>query len=161
VVNSCELSLEATIALHQTIKKVGEDIELFKFNTAISKMMTLLNFLEKEPLVSREVYIICIKLLAPFAPHVTEELWHTLGETESVHVASWPKYNESSLFASTVTYAIQIEGKLRATCVLPRDLDESRVILAVKENDQYKKYVGTFEPKKIIVIKNKLVNVVI
>lgn len=156
-----ELSKDTVIEVHKTIKKVGEDIEQFKFNTAISQMMILLNMLEKEVSIPKETYVHFTQLLAPFAPHITEEIWNSLGKTDSVHISVWPKYDQTKLLTDTVTLAVQIGGKMRGTIEIQRDLDDSSVIVQLKSTELYKKYVGEVEPKKVILVKNKIVNIII
>ena len=102
-----------------------------------------------------------IQVLAPFAPHLTEEVWSTFGNTPSVHTTSWPSYDEKLLLTSEVTLAVQIAGKMRGTIVIARDSDDTLVTETVKAHEMYKKYVGDTTPKKIIIVKNKIVNIVI
>lgn len=109
--------------LHRTVKKVGADILEFKFNTAISQMMIFLNLAEKEGVTATQ-YARLIQLLAPFAPHMAEELWSMLGNTTSVHLSSWPSYDEALLVAATVTIGVQVQGKVRATIELAPDATE-------------------------------------
>lgn len=154
--------IETTILLNQTIKKVGEDIENFKFNTAISSLMILLNLLEKKDRVSFDGYITFTQLIAPFAPHVAEELWSEILKRQgSIHEATWPTYDESKLITDTVTIAIQIAGKMRGTINSTRGVEDAVLLELVQKHEMYQKYVGTNEPKKIIVIKDKIVNIVI
>jgi leucyl-tRNA synthetase len=153
---------EIDTLLHQTIKKVGDDIEAFKFNTAISALMILLNAVEKEEGVSVSLYERFTQLIAPFAPHCAEELWRgELQHMESVHTVSWPDFDPSKLLSGEVTLAIQVAGKLRGTIEAPRDAVEELVIDLVKKSPIYQKYIENKEPKKIIVVKNKIVNIVI
>jgi leucyl-tRNA synthetase len=154
-------SEEMKSVLHKTIKKVGEDIESFKFNTAISAMMICINQAEKEESVSGYWYGEFLKLLAPFAPHIAEELWHVQNGKDSVHANPWPEYDESLLRESHVTLAVQINGKLRGTLVLPVDTAEMAVLDAVKKEEYYQKYAGESVPKKVIFVPNKLINIVI
>ena len=150
------------VILHKTIKKVGEDIEQFKFNTAVSAMMICLNKGEEAEHVSPYWYAEFLKLLAPFAPHMTEELWHTvIKEEDSIHKTSWPVYDPSLLVESTAIIAIQIAGKLRGTITLPRDTAEMGVVDEVKKTEEYRKFVGDAVPKKIVFVPNKLINIVI
>ncbi len=145
--------------LEQTIKKVGDDIESFKFNTAISQLMVFLNAAEKG--ISKNSFKTFILLLAPFAPHLTEEIWATLGEKESPHTTNWPKYDEENLLSDEVIIAIQIAGKMRGTVTVRRDTEDNVLLTLVKAHDQYQKYVGDAVPKKVIIVKNKIVNIVI
>jgi leucyl-tRNA synthetase len=146
--------------LHKTIKKVTEDIENFKFNTAISAMMILVNEMEAGSYTQAD-YATFLQILAPFAPHLTEEVWSELGTTTSIHTSFWPDYDESKLVDKNVTMAIQIAGKMRGTIEIARDSEDYHVIEEVKKHEAYQKYVGTAEPKKVIVVKNKIINVVI
>ena len=123
--------------------------------------MILLNMLEKEDAVGKETYGICIKLIASFAPHVAEELWAQLGNPSSVHLEMWPEFDPSKLLNEKVIVAIQVSGKLRGTIETSRDLDEESLISLVKQGEMYKKHVGNEVPKKVIIIKNRVVNIVI
>jgi leucyl-tRNA synthetase len=149
-----------TTALHQTIKKVTEDIENFKFNTAVSQMMILVNAMEDGEF-TRDDYHIFIQILAPFAPHLAEEIWSKMGQTSSVHGSEWPTYNEAFLLENDVTIAIQVGGKMRGTVVMKRDYSDEEAVEFLKTHEIYRKYVGEAIPKKIIVVKNRLVNVII
>jgi leucyl-tRNA synthetase len=154
-------SEDARSSLHRTIKKVSDDIENFKFNTAISSMMICLNGAEAAESVSQDWYVQFLKLLAPFAPHMTEELWSSLGEEGSIHTSAWPEYDETLLHEATATIAIQIGGKLRGTLVLERNKGEIDVLEEVKKLEIYQRYVGEAVPKKVIFVPNKLINIVI
>ncbi len=122
-----------TTLLHRTIDKVTRDIEAFKFNTAISALMIFLNAAEKEGLTT-DSYEIFVRLLAPFAPHLTEELWETRGKQSSIHLAEWPIADVTLLVSETVTIAVQIDGKVRATISVAVDADEPSVIeMALRE----------------------------
>ncbi len=148
------------VELHKTIKKVGEDIENFKFNTAVSSMMILVNSMEAGSF-SKADYSSLLKLLAPFAPHITEQIWHELGNNTFIHKEAWPTYDESKLVDDIAILAIQIGGKMRGTIEIARDSEDSVILEAVKKHEMYKKYVGDIEPKKIIIVKNKIVNIVV
>jgi leucyl-tRNA synthetase len=117
--------------LHQTIKKVGEDCAEMKFNTAISQMMIFVNTAESKG-VTRAQYATFVRLLAPFAPHITEELWHEIGNKKSVHVEPWPKYDKKKLVSDTVTIMIQINGKLRGEVQVAADADKDSIESAAK-----------------------------
>jgi leucyl-tRNA synthetase len=148
------------VELHKTIKKVGEDIENFKFNTAVSSMMILVNSMESGSFTKAD-YSSLLKLLAPFAPHIVEQVWHELGNDTFIHKELWPVYDEAKLIDESVTLAIQIAGKMRGTIEIPRDSEDSAVMSLVKEHEMYKKYVGENEPKKVIIVKNKIINIVL
>ncbi len=159
--DAASLTGEVEILFNQTIKKVGDDILEFKFNTAISQMMILLNALEKEEGIPGRVYKGFVQMVAPFAPHVGEELWRELGEEESVHISSWPLFDQTKLAGDTVTVALQIGGKMRGAIVVCRDIEDDQLMELVKVHEQYVKYVADTTPKKVIIIKNKIVNIVI
>ena len=146
--------------LHKTIKKVGEDIEAFKFNTAISQMMILLNFMEENQF-TKEDYLTFIQLLAPFAPHLTEQVWNELGNSGSIHISKWPEYDETKIASAEITFSLQINGKLRGTFVAPFDSADSTLLERAKMMDGYKKHVGESEIKNVIIVKNRLINIVI
>ncbi len=157
--------------LHKTIKKVGLDIEKLGFNTAISQLMILLNKIEKENVyagglfgVSFETYSIFLKLLAPFAPFMTEEIFASFGgitkSVKSIHLSNWPKYDEVKIIDENVTLAVQINGKLRGEIKVNVDEEELQVLELLKVQDFYQKWTENKEPKKIIIVKNKIVNVV-
>ena len=147
--------------IHKTIKKVGEDIDSMAFNTAISTLMICLNEFEKEVSVPLDDFKSFLKLVAPFAPFITEELWKELGETSSIHKESWPEFDESKLIDNNVTYVLQVNGKLRGEVTLSRDTSKEDVLKAVKTLDGYLKYVGEAVPKQQIFVPGKLVNIVI
>jgi leucyl-tRNA synthetase len=107
-------SLPAQNILHKTIKKVSEDIEAFKFNTAVSTMMICLNEMERAEAVSASDFKLFLQLLAPFAPHIAEELWKEMGESTSIHHAEWPKFDASKIVETEITIAVQVAGKVRA-----------------------------------------------
>lgn len=147
--------------VHKTIKKVGEDIEAFRFNTAISAMMILQNSMEKVPALLLEHYEIFIKLLAPFAPHITEELWHHLGKTESIHHAVWPTFDEGKIIESESIIAIQVNGKLRDTIVAAETIGEEELKEMALSRPLVVKWVENKTIKKVIFVPKKLVNIVI
>lgn len=153
-----EANADVERILNQTIKKVGEDIENFKFNTAISQMMIFVNVAEEKGL-TKEQYQAFITVLAPFAPHIADEIWHELGNTTSVNIAAWPKYDESKLLADTVTLAVQVNGKARAEITLPRDASQADAEKAAKEAAA--KWLEGKEPSRVIFVANRLVNLVL
>lgn len=154
-------SEETLSVTHKTIKKVGEDIESTAFNTAISSLMICLNEYEKEANVSKVDFELFLKVLAPFAPFIAEELWKELGKTTSIHLESWPSFDETKLVSDSVTYVLQINGKVRGDLTLPTQTTKEEVIKAVKSLEAYTRYVGDAVPVKEIFIPGKLVNIVI
>ncbi|MFA6918653.1 MAG: class I tRNA ligase family protein [Patescibacteria group bacterium] len=156
--NDGTITPELEILLHKTIKKVGEDIENMRFNTAISAMMVLIN---ESKVVSKEFVEKFLIILAPFAPHMTEELWNKLGHKESIFKEAWPKYDESKIKDEEIELVIQINGKVRAKLKLPVDISEADAIKLAKEDDNVKKYLEGAEIKKTIFVANKLISFVI
>ena len=145
--------------LHKTIKKVGEDIAAMKFNTAISTLMIFLNAVEKENRIGKGQWQIFLKLLAPFAPHIAEELWHELGNTSSIHTKMWPEYDPALLKDETVRIAVQINGKTRGEAEVAGGADK-----AAQEEAAREAVAARLEGKKIvrtIVIPDRLVNFVV
>lgn len=147
--------------LHQTIKKVGEDIEAMKFNTAISAMMIFVSELEKAESISTKTYATLLQLLAPFAPHITEELWEMLGNKTSIHSESWPTCDPEKLVSDTVTIAVQINGKMRATFVVDRSISEDEAKQTALALPESIKWLDGKEPKKVIYIPGKIVSIVV
>jgi leucyl-tRNA synthetase len=154
------LNEELEPLLHKTIVKVGADIETMSFNTAISSLMILLNEFEKHtPSTTQFESFLC--LLAPFAPHVADELWLLLENKKSVHEAQWPVANLEKISAEKVTIAVQVNGKVRTTFQQHRDATEEETVSRVKSIPEIVKWVGDNQIKKIIFVKNRLVNIVI
>lgn len=150
---------ELTITTHKTIKAIGAGVENMNFNTCVSSLMIWLNLYEKEDIDSNN-YKIFLKLLSPFAPYITDEIWRKLGEKESIHSAPWPLFDENKLIDNSVTIGVQIGGKLRGTAVFVLDSDQNSVHAEISTQDYYKKYTEGREPKKIIFVKNKIINYV-
>ncbi len=156
-----EYNSNIEIIYNQTVKKVTDDYERLSFNTAISQMMIFLNEASKLD----EIYIGFIegyvKLLSPIAPHIGEELWEYLGHNETIAYESWPTYDESKLANLTVTIAISVNGKLRGTIQVAKDLDDEEVKKLALEVENVKRQIDGKEIRKIIVVKNKIVNIVV
>lgn len=152
---------EDAIILNQSIKKISEDIEDFKFNTSISQLMILLNYYEEKGSVSEDSLRVFLTLLTPFAPETSEDIWNLLNSSSSIHDLSWPIYKEEYLVTNTVTIAIQIAGKMRGTIEVARDSDDETIVDVIKSHEMYKKYVAETIPKKIIIVKNRVVNIII
>jgi leucyl-tRNA synthetase len=157
------VSLRATgleSQLNKTIKKVSEDIEALKYNTAISALMILLNTATKLDTVSQEEYETILKLLAPFAPHITEELWANLGHKTSIHLEPWPHFDPSTIQADMVTIVVQVNGKVRAEFQAEPAIAEAEATKRAQELAQIKKWLDGKQIKKIIFVPGKLVNIV-
>jgi len=152
--------IEKTI--HQTIKKVTDDTENMRFNTAISAMMECLNKMqEKEIKISKQLLENYLKILAPYAPFITEELWQELGHKTSIHDEKWPKYNEKYLQENNFELLIQVNGKLRAKISAPLNISQLEAEKLALSNEQVQKFIKNNKLKKIIFVKNKLINFVI
>ena len=147
-------------ALHKLIKKVGTDIENFSFNTSVSAFMIALNELTDLKCNKKEILEQMVVLLSPFAPHITEELWSLLGNTESVSKASFPEYVEAYTVENTFEYPVSFNGKMRFKLELSKSLTPAEVEQAVRANENTAKYVGENGIKKVIVVPGKIINVV-
>ena len=154
-------SAEALKSLHKLIKKVSGDIETFSYNTSVAAFMICVNELTSMKCRSREIYEPLIVLLAPFAPHIAEELWHVLGHDTTVCDAQWPTWNEEYLKESTVKYAVSFNGKSRYTIEVPADADEEEVKRIALADAGAERWLDGKQPRKIIFVKNKLVNIVV
>ena len=150
--------------LHRTIKKVTEDIESLKMNTAIAAMMTAVNELTANGVTRGDLKIL-LQLLNPFAPHITEELWESLGFAEKTGKmccqSDWPVYDESKTVAKTVEMAIQVNGKMKGTVTMPADSEEADVVAAALAVDKVKKATEGMKIMKTILVKNRLVNLIV
>ncbi|MEZ4114309.1 MAG: class I tRNA ligase family protein [Candidatus Paceibacterota bacterium] len=149
------------ISLNKTIKKIKEDITNFRFNTSVSSMMILVNEIEAERRIEKEDFKKFLQILAPFAPHMTEELWHELGESGSIHTSSWPKADESKLKDEKIKIAVQINGKVRDEIEIAQDASEEEVKNIATKRDAVKEHISGKEIKKFIYIPGKIVNIVI
>jgi len=147
--------------LHKTIKKVTEDILAFKFNTAISAMMIFANELEHTPEVSKGTFDTFLKLLAPFAPHMTEEIWANLGHKDSIHLEEWPKFDENKIKDEKVTIVVQINSKVRAQFEADSGISEKEVKEKALSLPETQKWLNDKEIKKAVYIPNKLINFVV
>ncbi|MBI3046347.1 MAG: leucine--tRNA ligase [Candidatus Harrisonbacteria bacterium] len=147
---------------HQTIKKVGEDIEAFKFNTAVSALMILLNEIEKQKShLSPAACQIFIKLLAPFAPHLAEELWQKFGNETSIHLEKWPEYDEKLVMEEEFELLIQINGKLRDKVVAPKTISQEEAEKLALDRERVQDQLSKKKPKKVIFVPGRLINIVI
>ena len=147
--------------LHKTIKKVGEDIEGMRFNTAISAMMVLVNEMDKVEYISEKDFKLFLQILAPFAPHMTEELWRELGEKKTIHLSAWPKFNPKLLVEDSIKIAVQINGKVRGEIEIPADASDEEAFTAATMNENVKKWLEGQQLLKKIYVKGRLVNFVI
>ncbi|MDR0428962.1 MAG: leucine--tRNA ligase [Tannerellaceae bacterium] len=148
-------------SLHKLIKKVSFDIEHFSFNTSVSAFMICVNELTTLKCNKREILQTLLIVLSPFAPHITEELWHTLGNTTTIVEAEWPSYNEEYLKEDVVSYAVSFNGKARFNMELPAEMPREDVEKAALTHESAAKWLDGKTPKKIIIVPKKIVNIVI
>ncbi len=149
-----------TRQLHKTIKKVGEDIVEFKFNTAISAMMVYVNAVEKAT-ITKESYETFLQLLAPFAPHLTEELWHQCGHTESIHTETFPAYDQTLATDAEVTIGVQVNGKLRGNITIAADATEEVAVSAAKADPVIEKWLTEGTLTKTIYVPGRILNFIV
>ena len=154
-------SAESLKSLHKLIKKVTEDIEKFSYNTSISAFMIAVGELQQQKCRSKEVLEQLVVLIAPFAPHIVEELWHTLGHTTTVCDAAWPAFDEKYLVESEMQLTISFNGKARFQKKFPADATNDAIQATVLEDEQSQKYIGDKKVVKVIVVPKKIVNVVV
>lgn len=148
-------------AMHKLIKKVSADVENFSFNTSVAAFMVALSELQATKKASRQALELFVRVLAPFAPHISEELWHRLGLEGSVVDAAWPAWDEKYLVENTKKYAVSFNGKVRFTIEMPADASKEAVQEAALTNPAAAKWLDGKEPRKVIVVPGKIVNVVI
>lgn len=160
-VNQEKASPEELKILHKTIKKITEDIESMSFNTSVSAFMVATNELGTLKCRKREILEPILILLAPFAPHITEELWHQLGNTESIHIATWPTHDPSLLIENSFNYPISINGKTRAQIEFNLTATEEEIKQTVLNHELVIKWMEDKPLKKFILVKGRIVNVVV
>lgn len=148
-------------SIHKLIKKVTGDIETFSYNTSISAFMICVNELGQLKCRNKEVLSHLVILLAPFAPHLAEELWEALGHDTTVCDAQWPAFNEEYLKEDTVKYTISFNGKARFSMDFPADADNDTIQAAVMAEEQSRKWIDGKTPKKVIIVPKKIVNIVL
>ncbi|MFL5809702.1 MAG: leucine--tRNA ligase [Flavisolibacter sp.] len=161
LITDVKASNEELKILHRTIKKIEEDTERFSYNTAVSAFMVCVNELTDLKSHKKEILSPLLILLAPYAPHISEELWQVLGNSNTILEAKFPKLEESYLFESTKEYPISVNGKLRTTININLDAAQPQVEEIVMSNPVIQKWIEGKTPKKIIYVKGKMVNVVV
>ena len=147
--------------LHKTIKKVTDDIEAQKFNTAIAALMTLINEIYKEGSICREDLVIFLKLLSPFAPHITEEIYEVIGGEGFLTVSEWPEYDESKTVDETIEVGVQVNGKVRAAVAIPAGCDKDTALAAAKANERVASFIEGKKIVKEIFVPGKIINIVV
>lgn len=151
---------EVDALLQQTIKKVGEDFENLKMNTAISSLMILLNKLE-EGAVDKDTYKIFLRLLAPLAPHIAEEIWEQMGEKSMIYHTDWPTYDASKLTSQTIKIAVQVNGKVRGTIELSKEVGEKEALTAARADLTVQKWLLLGKEEKAVYVPGKIVSFVV
>ena len=161
IVDSDEENKDTLFLHHQTIKKLGEDIENLHFNTAVSQLMIYCNHLQKCSTVSKKLIEELVIILSPFVPHLSEEFWSLLGYSETITYQSWPQFDESLIQLDEVTIAVQVNGKLRANINIAKDLDEKDVISEAMSLENVEKFTSEGNVVKTIYVPNRLLNFVV
>jgi leucyl-tRNA synthetase len=146
---------------NETVKKVTEDYDSLHFNTAISQMMVFANEANKVDTMPKEYAEGFVKMLAPIAPHMMEELWSKFGHDESITYAKWPEFDESKLVSDTVEMIIQVNGRLRDKLSMPVDTDKEKVKEIALSDEKVQKFLDGKDVVKVIVVPNKIVNIVV
>ena len=154
------VNADTDLLLQRTIKRVTDGIELFRFNTAIAALMELLNALEAALPVTAETMSVFVRLLAPFAPHLAEELWLRLGHEDVVMQADWPAANKKTLAAAAVTVAVQVDGKVRGEVTIARSASQTEAEAAARELNNVAKYLDAGTVKKVVYVEGRLINFV-
>jgi leucyl-tRNA synthetase len=147
--------------MHETIKQVTEDIEGLRYNTAIARLMEYLNAIKKANAREKVFIETLALLLAPFAPHMAEELWEKLGHQKSIFTAKWPGFDEEKMKKETITLVLQVNGKVRSTVSVPINSDDEALKAAALADGNVRRHLDSKQIVKVIVVKNKLVNVVV
>ena len=147
--------------LHKTIKKVQEDIQRFSLNTSVSAFMICVNELIEVSCNKRSILEPLAVLLSPFAPHISEELWSKLGNDGSINKASWPVLNEEYLSENTIEYPVSFNGKMRFKIQVPADMDRAEIEKVVLGHELAEKWLMGKEPRKVIVVPKRIINIVV
>ncbi len=151
---------ELEVSYNYTVKKVSEDIEVLGFNTAISQLMVFVNDCYKAEYIPRKYALGFIQLLAPFAPHLAEEMWEIYGNTESVSYVAWPTFDETKLVSDTVEIVVQLMGKVKTKLDVKKDLTSAELEQIVLDNEEVKALIEGKQVMKVIVVPGRLVNIV-
>ena len=158
---SQELDLDSQRRLHQTIHKVREDIQALKYNTAIATLMDYLNALQAKERLSQAEIRYYVLMLAPFAPHITEELWSRMGESYSIHQQTFPNANPDLLTQEKITIAVQINGRTRSTLTLVSDASQDEAIAQATHSESVQRYLGDQAVQRVVYVPGRVLNLVI
>lgn len=160
-ISDIEADNDLTRLIHQTIKKVTDDIEALRFNTAISQLMILVNEIKERDKYPKTAVELLVLLMSPFTPHVCEELWEKLGYDDTLINCNWPEYSEKLAKEELITIAVQINGKRRAEIEVAPGIDEESALALALEHENVKKYVDENEIKKTVLVKDRLLSIVV
>lgn len=160
-IKDIELTPEQEYVLHSTIKKVAEDIEKLRFNTAISQMMIFVNEFSKNDIFPKEAADKFIVILAPFAPHIAEEIWSKMGHSKSITFATYPNFDDSKTLKQTIEFVIQVNSKIRGKVFANIDSTQEQIQDLALEDANTKKFIGNQSIVKVIFVKNKLINFIV
>ena len=159
--NGSGVTAKLETSFHKTIKKVSEDIEDMKFNTAIAAMMTLINEIYEVGTLTKDELGIFVRLLCPYAPHLAEEIWESLGNKELCALAAWPEYDEAKTVDNTIEIALQVNGKLRGTVFVAKDIAKDDLLAVAKADEKVASMIDGKTIVKEIVVPGKIVNIVV
>jgi leucyl-tRNA synthetase len=160
-INEEREDIEVMKLLHHTIKKVEADINNLRFNTAISAMMIFLNTVTKKEKVNRETASTFCLILAPFAPHLAEELWQSLGHDSTLTYEPWPEVDEQYLVTESFEYPVSFNGKLRFRIELPADIPEEDIAGTITADPRSGRWLGGKQPRKIVFVRGRIINIVV
>jgi leucyl-tRNA synthetase len=147
--------------LDETIKKVGDDIEALRLNTAIAQMMIFANAVQKAERVSRDTISRFLQVLAPLAPHITEELWSRLGHTGSIQTAPWPQFDASKLVSTEQKIIVQVNGKKRAELLVPVGIKQDEALELARSHSASASFLADKTIKRVVFVPGKILNIVI
>jgi leucyl-tRNA synthetase len=151
---------EVKLLQHQTIKRVTEHISALKYNTAVAALMEYLNTLEDTQNITRKELETLLQLLAPFAPYITEELWHQLGNQKSIHISSWPRFDPKAIRPTTLTIPVQVNGRVRDHITIASGTPEEEIKQLVLATEQVQRFTADQNILKIIYVPGRIINVV-
>jgi leucyl-tRNA synthetase len=158
---SKDSSEKVEFVINKTIKKVTESLDRLSFNTAVASMMEMMNEISKDVNISKGSLEKILKLLSPFAPYVTEELWEKLGNTFSIHVTDWPDVDEKVLVEDVVVLPVQVNGKLRGEIEVKKDMSEEDIKKSATSQENVKKYLEGKTIKKFVYVPGRIANIVV
>ncbi|HRT68247.1 MAG TPA: class I tRNA ligase family protein, partial [Bacteroidota bacterium] len=160
-IQDIQMNKEQEYHLHKTIKKVSEDIEHLRFNTAISQMMIFINEYSKYDIFPLQAAINFIKCLAPFAPHFAEEIWSKLGNCDSIFFSNFPEYIEEKTILDEIEIVIQVNSKIRQKLTVPLNATQEEIYSIAIQEENVQKYIEGKQIKKVIFVPNKLLNIIV